>query len=119
MLQAEQMLLIVVDDARPSHGSCVYVPSQHPQALTVRGDLSRAHEAPMYLTAADGSIQETDPVLSGCSGPARRRAVAPLGYGRVQPTQPAGSGPRERSGKLTGDVRDVREILLVSDTAYR
>ena len=109
------MLSIGIDDARPSHGSRVYVPSQHHQALTVRGDLSRAHEAPMYLTAADGSIQEANPVLSGYSGRARRRAVVPLGYGRVLTTRTAGPGPRERSVELTGVVRDAREILIGSD----
>ena len=78
----------------------------------VRGDLSRAHEAPMYLTAADGSIQEANPVLSSYSGRARRRAVVPLGYGRVLTTHTADPGPRERSVELTGVVRDAREILI-------
>ena len=108
------MFIIGVDDARPSHGSRVYIPSQHPQALTVRGDLSRAHEAPMYLTAADGSIQEANPVLSGYSGRARRRAVVPLGYGRVLTTRTAGLGPRERSVELTGDVTGSRRILVMT-----
>ena len=38
ILQAVWMLRIDVDDARPSHDSCVYIPNQHPQALMVRGD---------------------------------------------------------------------------------
>ena len=113
-LQAEHMLLIDVDDARPSHDSRVYVPTRHPQALTARCHLSRAHEAPMYLTAADGRYRRADPVLSGCSGRVRRRAVVPLGYGRVLPTHTTGLGPRERSWELTGDVTGSRKILMAT-----
>ena len=54
-------------------------------------------------------------MLSGCSGRVRRRAVVPLGYGRVLPTHTTGLGPRERSWELTGDIAGPLQTLFISD----
>ena len=51
----EQMMWIDVDALRPANGSRVDIHTQHPQAVEARGDLSRAHEAPMLPTPADAS----------------------------------------------------------------
>ena len=54
-------------------------------------------------------------MLSGCSGRVRRRAVVPLGYGRVLPIHTTGLGPRERSWELTGDIAGDRRPLVTSN----
>ena len=87
------------------------IPKRSWRAVTAREHTKLRCTSPRLTGHTGGTV----PVLSGCSGAARRRAVVQLGYRRVLTTRTAGPGPRERSVELTAVVRDARDILVGSD----
>ena len=107
----EQMMCIDVDALRPATSSRSDIHTQHPQAVEARGDLSRAHEAPMLPLRLTPLPEGPQSVLSGCSGRVRRRAVGTRGYRLALPVPPTGLGARERSPERLGVGQDARKIL--------